>query len=307
MSKPTKPNFKPMLAASATNEEIEKFTFPLMASPKLDGIRAIVLDGVVMSRSLKPIRNKRVQEFFGKPEFNGLDGELILGSPTDPNCFNHSTALMGEELREEVKDLEICYYVFDVIPDVLDDEAVLRHDHLLSLKDKLPANIQIVPQVIVQSLDQLYAFEKECLAEGYEGVMVKSLDGKYKQGRSTLKQRLLTKVKRFQDSEAVVIGWEEKMTNIGEREISELGYSKTSSKKADFVPAGTLGALKVRDIETGIEFSIGSGYDDATRAELWSLKESLEGKIVKYKHFSVGVKEAPRFPTFLGFRDLDDM
>ena len=128
-----KPNFKPMLAASATNEEIEKFTFPLMASPKLDGIRAIVLDGVVMSRSLKPIRNKKVQELFGKPEFNGLDGELILGSPTDPNCFNHSTALMGEELREEVKDLEICYYVFDVIPDVLDDEAVLRHDHYYAI------------------------------------------------------------------------------------------------------------------------------------------------------------------------------
>ena len=307
MSKPTKPNFKPMLAASATNEEIEKFTFPLMASPKLDGIRAIVLDGVVMSRSLKPIRNKKVQELFGKPEFNGLDGELILGSPTDPNCFNHSTALMGEDLRENVSHLEITFHVFDVIPDVLDDEAVMRHDYLLGLRDHLPSNIQIVPQVIVQNLDQLYMLEEVLLEAGYEGVMVKSLDGKYKQGRSTLKQRLLTKVKRFQDSEAIVIGYEEKMTNIGEREISELGYSKTSSKKADFVPAGTLGALKVRDLETGIEFSIGSGYDDATRAELWSMKESLEGKIVKYKHFSVGVKEAPRFPTFLGFRDLDDM
>lgn len=299
--------FKPMLAASATSEDIEKFTFPLMASPKLDGIRAIVVDGVVMSRSLKPIRNKQVQELFGKPEFEGFDGELILGSPTDPGCFNHSTALMGEELREEVKDLEITFFVFDLTPFVFDAPACERQDKLLELKNTLPFNIQIVPHVFVTSLDQLYKFENECLTEGYEGVMVKDPEGVYKQGRSTLKQRLLTKVKRFQDSEAVVIGWEEKLTNIGEREISELGYSKTSSKKADFIPAGTLGALKVRDLETGIEFSIGSGYDDKTRLELWSTKDELIGKIVKYKHFSVGVKEAPRFPTFLGFRDLDDM
>lgn len=299
--------FKPMLAASASNGEIEKFTFPLMVSPKLDGIRAIVMGGVVMSRSMKPIRNREVQALFGRPEFEGFDGELILGSPTDPDCFNHSTALMGEELREDVKHLEIQYFVFDLTPSIIDDEAVARHDKLLELKPSLPANIQIVPQVLVTSLDQLYTFEKECLDEGYEGVMVKSLDGKYKQGRSTLKQRLLTKVKRFQDSEAVVIGYEEKMTNIGEREITELGYSKTSSKKADFIPAGTLGALKVRDLETGIEFSIGSGYDDKTRDALWEIKEELMGKIVKYKHFSVGVKEAPRFPTFLGFRDADDM
>lgn len=299
--------FKPMLAASASNEEIEKFTFPLLASPKLDGIRAIVVDGVVMSRSMKPIRNREVQALFGKPEFEGFDGELILGSPTDPDCFNHSTALMGEELREDVKHLEIQYFVFDLTPLVYDDEAVARHDKLLELKPSLPANIQIVPQVLVTSLEQLYTFEKECLEEGYEGVMVKSLDGKYKQGRSTLKQRLLTKVKRFQDSEAEVIGYEEKMTNIGEREISELGYSKTSSKKADFIPAGTLGALRVRDLETGIEFSIGSGFDDKTRDMLWTTKDELIGKIAKYKHFSVGVKEAPRFPTFLGFRDLDDM
>ena len=299
--------FKPMLAASASNEEIEKFTFPLMASPKLDGIRAIVVDGVVMSRSMKPIRNREVQALFGKPEFEGFDGELILGSPTDPDCFNHSTALMGEELREDVKHLEIQYFVFDLTPLVYNAPACERHDRLLELKSSLPANIQIVPQVMITSGEQLKQFENECLTEGYEGVMVKDPNGTYKQGRATLKQRLLTKVKRFQDSEAVVIGFEEKMTNIAERKISELGYSKTSGKKEDFAPANTLGALRVRDLETGIEFSIGSGFDDKTRDMLWATKDELIGKIAKYKHFSVGVKEAPRFPTFLGFRDLDDM
>lgn len=297
-----------MLAASATPEEIEQFKFPLMASPKLDGIRAIVKDGVVVSRSLKPIRNQKVQEMFAKLELEGFDGELILGDPTDPKCFNNSTALMGSSLREDVQDLEIRFFVFDIIPEIIDasfsERLGLMKEHLEEFQ--IPG-VELVPQIIVNSLDELYDFERKCLDQGYEGVMVKAIDGKYKCGRSTLKQGLLTKVKRFQDSEAVVIGYEEKLTNIGEREIDNLGYQKTSSKKGDFVPAGTLGMLKVRDLETGIEFGMGSGYDDATRDALWAQKDQLYGKIVKYKHFSVGVKEAPRFPTFLGFRDEDDL
>jgi DNA ligase-1 len=39
---------------------------------------------------------------------------------------------------------------------------------------------------------------------------------------------------------------------------------------------------------------------------MW-LAGTLAGKIAKYKHFEVGVKEAPRFPVFLGFRNPLDM
>jgi len=38
------PLFKPMLAKEA---ELDKLRFPLLASPKLDGVRAVVRDGVV--------------------------------------------------------------------------------------------------------------------------------------------------------------------------------------------------------------------------------------------------------------------
>lgn len=302
----TQKTFKPMLAASATNEDIEKFTFPLLASPKFDGIRAIVKDGVVYSRSMKPIRNKKVQERFAHLE--GFDGELILGNPTDPNCFNNSTALMGEHLREGVKDLALNFFVFDLIPSVIDRPAEVRSKEVEKLCESwADIGVWSVHQKVVTSLEELLDFEKQCLEAGYEGVMVKDPNGFYKQGRSTLKQRLLTKVKRFNDSEAIVIGFEEKMTNVGERKIDELGYQKTSNKKEDFAPANTLGALVVRDVETGIEFSIGSGYDDKTRKEIWETRDSCLGKLVKYKHFTVGVKEAPRFPTFIGFRSEDDL
>ena len=48
--------FKPLLASPA---DLSTLRFPVLASPKLDGVRAIVKDGVVLSRSLKKIPNLR--------------------------------------------------------------------------------------------------------------------------------------------------------------------------------------------------------------------------------------------------------
>ncbi len=66
--------FKPMLACEV---DLDKLRFPLLASAKLDGVRAIVRDGVVYSRSNKPIPNKFVQQQFKHLEH--FDGELIVG------------------------------------------------------------------------------------------------------------------------------------------------------------------------------------------------------------------------------------
>ena len=66
-----------------------------------------------------------------------------------------------------------------------------------------------------------------------------------------------------------------------------------------------MGALLVRDLTTGVEFQIGTGFDAADRAEFW--EQDMRGKIVKYKSFSIGVKDKPRFPSFLGLRSEIDL
>jgi DNA ligase-1 len=63
-----------------------------------------------------------------------------------------------------------------------------------------------------------------------------------------------------------------------------------------------LGALKVRDIHSGVEFDIGTGFDDVLRLWVWEHREENMGRLVKYKYFPTGSKDKPRFPTFLGFR-----
>ena len=63
----------------------------------------------------------------------------------------------------------------------------------------------------------------------------------------------------------------------------------------------------MRDLTTGVEFEIGTGYTAKQRAEFWTSQPV--GKIVKYKFQPAGAKDEgkPRFPVFLGFRDKADM
>ena len=86
--------FKPMLACSeSAHNFFDKLRFPLYASPKLDGIRATVRDGVVYARSNKPIANIHVQEKF--KHFEWFDGELIVGDPADKMCFRNTPSVVG--------------------------------------------------------------------------------------------------------------------------------------------------------------------------------------------------------------------
>ena len=69
--------FKPMLAGKAP-DDLRNLTYPVLASPKLDGIRCIIRGGMATARSLKVIPNTWAREQLrGIPD--GIDGELIGG------------------------------------------------------------------------------------------------------------------------------------------------------------------------------------------------------------------------------------
>ena len=127
-------------------------------------------------------------------------------------------------------------------------------------------------------------------------------DGLYKTGRATSKGGELLKLKRFLDSEAEIEGTEEEMFNGNAAETNELGRTKRSTAKDGLVGKGTMGALRVRDVSTGVRFSIGTGFTAAERREDWR-----SGDIVKYKYFPVGIKDAPRHPVYLGRRHPADI
>ena len=286
--------FKPLLAG--TIEDTSTIKYPVLASPKLDGIRCLIIDGKAVSRNLKPIPNHHIRTLLEKHLAGlSLDGELISG----PTFQSSTSAVMG---RDGAPDFT--YNVFDIAGSESPFNNRLRRLGQIVNQLDLPW-LKIVSHEYRTQESELLTYETTCLAQGYEGVMVRSLDGRYKQGRSTLKEGILLKLKRFTDAEAEVIGFEEQMHNGNEATTNELGRTARSSHKANMTGLNTLGALRVRF--NGIEFNIGTGFDAATRAELWRNKNTLPGMTVKFKYQAVGVLEAPRFPVFLGFRALGDL
>lgn len=287
--------FKPLLAAPV---DWDKLTYDdLLLSSKLDGIRAVVINGVVLSRSLKPIPNRHVQSLFSHLEH--YDGELICGSPSAPDVYRKTnSAVMSVEGTPDVT-----FYAFDHIQDV-DADYLTRYERL-----EESDNVVVLEQIGVSDLMTVKGLEEMYINQGFEGVMLRKSRGpmsKYKYGRATAKSCTLLKVKRFQDSEARITGFEELHSNQNEATTDALGHTVRSNHQANMRPMGTLGALVCVTVE-GVEFKIGSGFDAATRQYLWNNRFYLEGQFVKYKFFPCGVKEAPRFPIFMGLRDSRDL
>lgn len=293
---------KPLLAHTIEDKDIEKLAYPVACTPKLDGIRAVVVDGVVYSRSMKPIRSKVVQELFGKQEYNGLDGELLYGVPTAEDCFNQSTSfVMSTDIPEGMDNRNIVFYVFDKF-----DAVGGYRERIESVQKQYDRQVKILRPDLIFSNDELNDYERRCLNVGYEGVIVRDPNGRYKQGRSTLKEGIIGKLKRFKDDEAVVIGFIEKMHNQNEAKVNELGYTERSSSKEGLIGADTLGSICVEHPEFG-KFDIGTGLNDEQRKEIWNNRDKYIGKLVKFKYFPIGMKDTVRFPVFLGFRDEDDV
>ncbi len=291
---------KPMLAAACTNTA--NLRYPVYVSPKLDGVRATVQNGVVLSRSLKPIPNLFVQKRLGVEKYEGLDGELIVGDPTSPTCYRDTVS--GVMTVDGTPDCT--FYVFDTLLEHSPFEQRMHSLRPLSYfgGDKF---VRLLHHVFVGSQDQLLECEEEWLSRGYEGLMINSRSGLYKHGRSTEREGTLLKLKRFSDSEAEIVGFVERLHNANEAFTNELGRTARSSHQENKIPTGTLGALILRDLVTGVTFECGTGFDDDTRKSIWLGAGSLMGAIVKYKHFSVGGYDKPRFPTFLGFRPAEDL
>lgn len=305
-------SFKPMQAASV--EDLSKLQYPLIVSPKLDGIRCIIRDdGIPLTRSLKPIPNRWIKKVLSAPSAQrllaGLDGEIIVGPPTSDTVFNTTTSAVMSQDGEP----SFYFYAFDDFsqPDFHFPARRLRIRHVANHL----GFVKEVEQYQVHDEQSLLSFEHRCLAEGYEGIMLRKVESIYKFGRSTFKEGYLMKLKRFKDSEAIVIGMTELMHNGNKAETNALGQKERSSKKANMKGRGTMGSLLVRAMFNGkvIEFEIGTGFTAEQRDWWWKLGSCLaspiyEGKmIIKYKYQLVGVKDKPRFPVYLGIRDRRDM
>jgi DNA ligase-1 len=297
--------FKPMLSPGedplSYPDYFKKLQYPLLCSPKYDGIRCIIKNKQAMSRSFKILPSYQVQDEFTK--FEHFDGELIEGNATDFDVYNRTQS----HVMSEDKPGELTYFVFDYThPDYLNKPFFERLESLERFLGTT-GQVRLVTHEYVDSYEELIAYEKRCLAEGFEGIMMRNPVGYYKTGRGTFREGLIYKLKRFKDAEAMIIDILPMMENHNELETDELGYAKRSSSKAGLIEGDIAGKFIVTYQGMVLDVAPGS-FNHSERAEMLRNKEKYIGKeYLKFRFFNHGIKDKPRFPRAVGLRKLIDL
>lgn len=307
--------FKPLLAPRDCPETkpgfFDKLPWPLVASPKYDGIRALPKDGSVKSRTFKDLPSWQVQELFSP--YQNLDGEIMVGSPTDFDVYNRTQShVMSFDKPAE----SINMFAFDWtderaanIPFKERSEETKRMVHAFQTKDiekGLKPNLIYVPHEIIPDYPTLVLYENAIVSQGFEGIMMRGLNGRYKHGRATYNEGIIYKLKRFQEDEGQVVDFVEAMINDNPEEVDELGYIKRSTHQENMIPAGRVGKFIVRFQGQDINVAPGN-FTHAELIHIWNNRSKYLGRWLKFRHFAHGVKDLPRHPRAMGWRDPMDM
>jgi DNA ligase-1 len=280
---------------AATLTDFSVLRYPVYISPKHDGIRCLLNNGV-LSKSLKPIPNKFICDYLTKANVNLLDGELMV-----PGNFQDVTsAVMSEDGKPN-----FTFHVFDLISDTVPFSE--RYNTLVGMIRKArDSRICLVPQKLIYNEKELKFYYDRFLSLGYEGIMIRTLDGPYKFGKVTPKEGYLYKLKPVETDEATIVSMVEAYHNNNEAVVNELGLTERSDDKNGLTPKGELGALLCHSSKWG-DIKIGSGFNAKQRKDIWENQKEYIGKIAHYSYLPVGNKDRPRHPIFKGFRDERDM
>ena len=262
---------------------------------KYDGVRVIAIvrngDATLYSRNGKLLENfPHINEALSRPEFEGLvfDGEVMS---------EDFQTLMKQVHRKEGAQTEDSYLaVFDMLTleefnaGGTDMTAFDRRERLISLQPLFNYRLQLVDAVMLdldtdKGQESFKAMNKQALAEGYEGLMIKPIDQGYKCKRS----HAWLKIKPFIEVTLKVVALEE-------------GTGKNK---------GGLGALVVEGEDDGkfFKLNVGSGLTDDNREQIWANQDNVVGQLVEIRADAVTISQDnhafslrfPRFKTFRGF------
>lgn len=167
--------------------DYRRIVYPVIASPKLDGLRAIYKNGKFYSRLGNEFQGLAKLEYeiaFWAKEFHKwsgveaiFDGELMVEG-------EHFNEISGQ-LRSFKETDKAIFNMFDV-PSMWDKPLVKRNNWLQSMDGRVnnTSQIQVVPSAVLNDAKEIETCYQEAIEEGYEGVMIKDPASKYENGRS---------------------------------------------------------------------------------------------------------------------------
>ena len=285
---------RPMLANKfsfalySKNSRAFKIPFPAYVQKKYDGIRCISYmrsnEVILESRKgihfqhfsmlkdmLKPIFQKLPANFY-------LDGELY----TDKLDFQVFSGLIrlteGKSTSENIENInQIEYHIYDFID--LDRPLLTYKERLDILKKiKLNNNLCILADTfIANKLEDVKTFHDKFIQEGYEGAMIRDIDGIYEVNK---RSKYLQKYKEFMEEEFKVVGYEQ---GTGDEKGAIVWRCITKDNKPFSVrPKGTF----------------------ESRKKLYEEGDKYIGKDLTVIFQEYTTEGIPRFPVGKGIRDI---
>ena len=262
-----------MLCSPYEQKLVDKINYPAYVQLKEDGMRfnAIVVDDKCEFKS----RNGKTIDLLGNLEAEFVkmadgnacvfDGELLVkidGKIADRQTGNGilNKANKGTISAEEAA--MVTAVVWDYIPYVLFTDGYsptpyqTRFERLELAVEGASDRIELVPSIIVDSLDEAKAIFEQYLIDGKEGIILKDSHGVWEDKRS----KGQIKFKGELECDLKIVGLEE-------------GSGKY---------AGKLGSLLVESSDGILKVSVGSGLTDADRIALNST--TIIGKIIAIKY-----------------------
>lgn len=275
---------------------LEDVRYPVRVEPKLDGLRCIAIkrDGSVTFYTRNGTQLETLPKIKAWLEAASYDNVVLDGEAMGTDWSESASVLMARKSKKD--DSNIFYNVFDAIPltDWEAQECTMPYSNRLKLVQEIMSvfttPVKCVPHVTANNEDELKEYFTECMDNGFEGVMLKTLDTPYEFKRSDN----ILKLKPCVTYEGVIVGH----------------YEGRRGTKRE----GLFGGFNVV-LPNGIVTRVGGGFNDALKADI-QLRgpETFLGKIVEIEAqpdpmTKDGLTEdgKARFPVFSRFRDQSDV
>ena len=294
------PTFEVMLAHDSANHT-NKMHGEKFIDYKLDGVRVLAFfdpdkDTVAMyTRNGKQLHNfGHVEQEIREKIMPGFEVPTILDGEMVSKSFQ---ALMKQVHRKEnVEASDAKFAVFDMIAqhEFIKGKSILGcadRDAMVNalFQDKqfdylFPLEKHLVNLDTPEGYKKYLKFNKDAIANGFEGVMIKDVDAPYECKRS----HHMLKAKPFIEVTLNVLD-------------IEPGTGRNEGRLGAFVCKGT-------DGDKTIEVNVGSGFSDAQRDQFWSNRDKIVNQLVEVRGDAVTQNQDgsyslrfPRFKTFRGF------
>lgn len=271
--------------------------YPVRVEPKLDGLRCIAVKraGVVTFYTRNGSVLETLPTIKAALEKSAYDNVVLDGEAMGTDWNESASVLMSSKTKKD--DSNIFFNVFDAMStdEWVKQDSVSTFAKRLELLENIvkvvsSPCVKLVPHITAKNESELKAYFAKCMNEGYEGVMLKTLDSYYEWDRS----KNILKLKPTITYEGVIVG----------------SYEGRRGTKRE----GLFGGFEVV-LPNGVVTRLGGGFSDKMRAEI-QLEgvDSCLGKIVEIEGqpdplTSDGLTEdgKVRFPVFLRYRSAKDV